>query len=112
MKSGRMVRTSLLLLLGTLPFGSGLSGQAVVAGPTSSVLTSIRRGPLRSSDLQQARDSVERDIRPTYWKEGALVGGLIGIAGGALVGLVACSYSDQVGKSCTGSAAVGALGGA
>ena len=108
----RTVRTSVLLLIAVMAWSSPVAGQAAMRGPVPSVLTSAARGQLRNTNLRQAGDTVQRDIRPTYWKEGALIGGLIGIAGGAVVGLVACSYSDEVGKSCIGSAALGALGGA
>jgi hypothetical protein len=76
------------------------------------VFSNAAPGPLSTLRLIQPADSIERDIRPTYWKEGALVGGLIGLAGGALLGVVVCAQSDEVGNSCTGSAAAGALGGA
>lgn len=107
------MRASLFLFLSLTTWSTPAAAQSVVAGPVPSVLfTSATLGPLRIAGLAEPADSIDRDIRPTYWKEGALVGALAGIAGGALVGLVACSYSDEAGKSCTGSAALGALGGA
>lgn len=58
------------------------------------------------------RDSLMRDIRPTYWKEGAAVGALAGAVGGALVGLAVCGLSEEVGKDCAGTAVIGGIGGA
>ena len=82
----------------------------MVQRPVPSVLFSnATPGPLRTASLAAPADSVERDIRPTYWKEGALVGGLVGLAGGAVLGLVICAQSDEVGNSCTGSAVAGGL---
>lgn len=103
------MHTSLLLLLGMTASSSALSGQAVVRGPLSSVLTSTAPGPLRAAVLQQPGDSVKRDIRPTHWKEGALVGGLTGAVGGAVLGTAVCRNSEEVGKSCTGTAIASGL---
>jgi hypothetical protein len=53
---------------------------------------------------------VARQIRPTYWKEGGIVGAL---AAGAFLGWLAdgfCNYSES-GGGCTGALVGGALGG-
>lgn len=68
-------------------------------------------GPLTpGSLLAEPADSVVRQIRPTYWKEGGIVGGL---AAGAFLGWLAhglCTDSDT-GGGCTGALVGGALGG-
>jgi hypothetical protein len=104
-----MVRSTLLALLGMAISSSVVSGQAVVPGPTPSVLTSTTFSPLRTAVLQERGDSVERDIRPTHWKEGALVGGLIGVAAGALLGAAICRNSENTTGDCTGSTVGGGL---
>ena len=109
MRTPRALRTSLLSLLGIMIFSSVVSGQAAVPGPAASVLTSSSFGPLTAAALQEPRDSLQRDVRPTHWKEGALVGGLIGLVGGALLGAEICRNSEQSDQNCTGSVVGGAL---
>lgn len=106
------VRQTLLLLLSVTLSPSPATGQAPPRGPVASILFSAAApGPLRLAQAGERKDSV-RDIRPTHWKEGALVGGLLGAVGGALVGRVVCGMSDEFNKNCTGSTVVGAVGGA
>jgi hypothetical protein len=46
-----------------------------VAGPRpSEVFGVVSRGPLRQSFVP---DSVRRESRPTHWKQGALIGGVV-----------------------------------
>ena len=101
--------TSLLLLLGLATSSSALAGQSALRGPTASVLTSTTPGPLRAVVFGEPGDSVDRDIRPTHWKEGALVGGLIGATGGALLGAAICRNSEVADKSCGGTPVVSGL---
>ena len=108
MRTRPALRSSLPVLLWTAS-SSVLFGQSAIPGPTSSVLTSTAPGPLRAAVPQEPGDSVERDIQPTHWKEGALVGGLIGVVGGALLGAAICRNSEQSDKNCTGSTVGGGL---
>ena len=52
--------------------------------------------------------------RPTHWKEGALVGGILGAVGGALLGNGVCHAGDDTTSNCVGAtigvAAIGSLG--
>jgi hypothetical protein len=66
-------------------------------------------GPLRTTGLIAPADSADRDIRPTYWKEGALVGGLLGGLGGAFLGAAICRNSEVADKNCTWSSVGGGL---
>ena len=69
------------------------------------------RGPLApGSLLAEQADSVVRQIRPTHWKEGGLVGALAVGAFGAWLGNEICRNSDT-GSGCTGLTLGGALGG-
>jgi len=69
-------------------------------------------GPLQRSLAEAARDTTRRQIRPTYWKEGALIGVVLGTIGGALVGHGLCGMSEEFHKDCTGSLFLGGLLGA
>jgi hypothetical protein len=51
-------------------------------------------------------------IRPTYWKEGPLIGGVLGAVGGALLGHGVCELSEESRKNCTGSLFPGGVLGA
>ena len=104
------LRLTLSLFLGLIAWGSPVVAQSAVGGPVASILLSRpTSGPLRALGLVEPADRIERDIRPTHWKEGALVGGLVGLAGGAVLGSAFCRNSEELGKSCTGSAVVGGL---
>ena len=89
------------------------AGQAQPRGQGAAVLfRDVPRGPL-SVDWSVVRsDTLVRDIRPTYWKEGAAVGALVGAVGGALAGWWVCGMSEEVGKDCGGAAIFSGLGGA
>ncbi len=65
-------------------------------GPVpSQVLGAAAPGPLRQSLVF---DSVRREIRPTHWKEGALIGGVtVGLGLGLLVDAL-CRNSDTAGE--------------
>ena len=108
-RAPQIVRRSVFLVIGLAMSSSVLFGQSAIPGPTASVLTSPASRPLRAAPVQVPGDSLERDIRPTHWKEGALVGGLIGAAGGAVLGLAICRNSEELGRNCAGSAVVGGL---
>jgi hypothetical protein len=97
-------RLGLLLLL-ALPTGAGAQHAPIgIAGPRSSeVLGVVARGPLRRS---LTLDSVRRDIRPTHWKKGALIGGVVTGLGLALLVDGFCRDSDT---DCQGGAVPMAL---
>jgi hypothetical protein len=85
----------LLLVFGlTLVSRHGLC-QARALAPTASILfTAMPRKALGPAQFSAQVDSTRRLIRPTYWKEGALIGGAVG---GVAAGL--WLYS-QCGKGC------------
>ena len=104
------MRGSLLVVVSLLAWSSRAVAQAAVTGPVPSVVFSTPApGPLRIAGLIVPADSVERDIRPTYWKEGALVGGLVGATAGALLGAALCRNSEGTGRDCAGRTVSGAL---
>jgi hypothetical protein len=107
------MRATMLLLISLTAWSSPVAGQVAPRSLAASVLSrDLPRGPLSVGWSLTPSDTLVRDIRPTYWKEGAAVGGLAGAVGGALVGLWACGMSDEVGKDCTGTAIGGGVGGA
>jgi len=98
------MRKTLLLLISLTVCASPAAGQAAPRGPAASVLYSGGvRGPLSIDWSAASRDSVVRDIRPTYWKEGALVAGLLGAVGGFLLGSAVC----ESGTGCLTGAIIG-----
>ncbi len=64
------------------------------------------RGPLAPHGLGETADTLHRDIGPTYWQEGALIGAGVGALGGLLVGQFICEQSES--RSC-GTARVTAV---
>jgi hypothetical protein len=104
------VRASLLFIFSLAAWSSRADAQAPVSRVIPSVVFSnAAPGPLRTPGLIPPADSIDRNIRPTYWKEGALVGGLSGAAAGTVLGLVICRNSEELGKNCAGSAVAGGL---
>jgi hypothetical protein len=107
------VRITLLVPLSTLFWAVPGSAQTPLSGPAASVFfTAAQRGPLWSMGTEEPRDTVRPKIRPTYWKEGALIGGALGGAGGALLGHGLCELSEEPRKNCTGSLFLGGVLGA
>jgi hypothetical protein len=104
------MRTSLLFIMSVAAWSTRADAQAPVSRLVPSlVISNATPGPLRTPGLIAPADSIDRDIRPTYWKEGALVGGLSGAAAGTVLGLVICRNSEELGKNCAGSAVAGGL---
>jgi hypothetical protein len=98
------VRISLLGLLSWLVWTTRSPAQTSLSGPAASVLfNGLPRSPIGSMPWEARQDTVQAQIRPTYWKEGALVGGVIGALGGALMGHGLCEMSEELEKNCTGS---------
>jgi hypothetical protein len=89
------------------------AAQLPVHGPSPSVLFRYGQvGAGRSEVISAPGDTLLREIRPTYWKEGALIGGLVGAVGGALIGNGLCDLSEDSSRHCTGSLVVGGVLGA
>jgi hypothetical protein len=102
------VRITVVLVSAFLAWSSA-AAQAPISGPLPSVLlSSSHRTPLQT-ELTQPTDSLQGPAPPTHWKEGALVGGLIGAVGGTVLGLAICRNSEELGKNCAGSAVAGGL---
>jgi hypothetical protein len=105
------MRSALLLVLLLLlisPIGLEAQGSSShIAGPSPNPLI-LRPYGRWGMEQQLALDSVPRDIRPTYWKEGALVGGISLGLGFALLWDSFCRSSDS-GGSCGGATTAGFL---
>jgi hypothetical protein len=102
----------LLVVLGLTLHPAAGEAQARPPSASASVFFSAAaRGPLHPTGLAEPGDSV-RNIQPTYWKEGALVGGGVGAVGGLLLGLAVCGLSEDPNSSCTGTTIAAGLGGA
>jgi hypothetical protein len=99
---------ALLLSIALANPGWSQGGAQRAWGPAASVLFApVRPNHERMSILA---DTTPRRIRPTYWKEGAIVGGLtLGILG-AVFGAGICAYSETEGN-CTGATLLGLFGG-
>ena len=98
-----------LVLLITLNAAAGAQHPPLgIAGPRPSGLLGVAaRGPLRQS---LTFDSVRRDIPPTHWKAGALIGGMSAGVGLALLASGFCRSSDN-GGDCGGAFTAGFLTG-
>jgi hypothetical protein len=114
------VLRSLLLVGGLLPllFGrANAQGQVVTWPPlaqlsASSVYLERSPTPLDPPWLAAvASDTTVRQIKPTHWKEGGLVGALVVGAFGVWLGSEICHNADDVSESCTGAVIGGGLGG-
>lgn len=100
----------LLLLLGAPPAWASAQAAGPIPGPASSVVFTARPdSPLHPAWSSVTPDTVRPGIRPTYWKEGAIAGGIAGAVGVGLLATAACGMSEEFGKSCTGAALLGGL---
>lgn len=98
-----------LLLVVAAPFASA----QMAAGPASSVVFSPRpHRALQPALTSVTPDTVRTGIRPTYWKEGAIVGGVAGGVSIGFLGYVACGLSEQPGRNCLGMTLLGGIFGA
>ena len=100
------VRLSFLLLITITTAADAQYGTAELSGPGPSQLWGEgARAPLQQS---VTLDSVPRQISPTYWKEGALVGGVVtGL--GLAVWVDAWCRGDDCGGPVTGGFVLGAV---
>lgn len=98
---------ALAILLGIAIPGTGWSqGEAGrLWGPRSSQLFAAK--PPAGMMLVLA-DTIPRPIRPTYWKAGAIAGGVVVGLLGATFGGGMCAYADQR-QNCTGATIGGLL---
>jgi hypothetical protein len=107
-----IVCVSSTLLVATATAQNVSLSWAPLSNLSSSLLYDLPlRGPLTpGSLLAEQADTVPRQIKPTHWKEGGLVGALAVGAFGAWLGSEICQNSDT-GSGCTGLTLGGALGG-
>jgi uncharacterized membrane protein YeaQ/YmgE (transglycosylase-associated protein family) len=107
------VRITMLVLFSPFFWAGRGSAQMSISGPAASVLFHAPQpAPLGSMSWEAPRDTVDRQIRPTYWKEGALMAGVVGAVGGAFLGHGLCEMSEEFGKNCTASLFLGGVLGA
>lgn len=105
------MRSVAIILFGLFIWSVPGAAQLQLKGPAPSALCSQRpAGPLQSA--AEPRDSLRTQIRSTYWKEGALIGGTLGAVGGAMLGHALCGLSEEAAKGCVGSSVLGGLLGA
>jgi hypothetical protein len=99
--------TALLLVLAITSTSGAQEAPPRIRGPQSSqARAAAPLGPLRQVS---SVDTVERQIRPTHWKEGALVGGVVTGLGLAL--LIDGLCSSDSGGNCVNAVVVGLVGG-
>jgi hypothetical protein len=97
-----------LFFISLTPAAGAQDTSRVLAGPRPSPVRSVvARGPLQQPF---AADSVPRQIRPTHWKKGALIGGLATGLGFALLADAFCRSSDAI-DDCRGVFTGGFLAG-
>jgi hypothetical protein len=108
MRSAALQTLLLLLILTTSSEAQG--AVPGVRGPRpSQILSVVPRGPLHQAFVP---DSVRHRIRPTYWKQGAFIGGLTAGLGLALFIAGLCHDSDtsnNCGSALTGGFLVGGV---
>jgi hypothetical protein len=106
------MRRVVLMVLSGLVWSVPGRAQLPVQSPTPSILLSYGHvGPLHPAGPTLA-DSVPKKIRPTYWKEGALIGGAVGALLGAAAGYGLCEGGDGTTKHCAGALVLGGVFGA
>jgi hypothetical protein len=101
-----LAQSALILLLALPVAAAAQDAPARIAGPApTQLLAGAPHGPLRQP---LATDSVQPRIRPTHWKEGALVGGVVVGIGFALWFDAFCR-SMEGGSDCGGASTGGFL---
>jgi hypothetical protein len=86
------------------------SAQTSLSGPATSVL--FDTGHLDDAFTIALDPDTTKHIHPTYWKEGALIGGIVGAIPGALLGHDLCETDDNPNNNCFVGTLLGAFGGA
>ena len=102
----------------TLPLGSALAQNQAVAWPPLSQISAsslYSERPSTPFDVHlfaaETPDTIRRQIKPTHWREGGLVGALLLGGFGAWFANGFCRSLDESGNGCGGSLIGGALGG-
>ena len=109
----RQLFSPLLLLLAAPHYAYAQMAATPLSGPASSVVFAPRvNSPLHPAWSLVSPDTVRTGIGPTYWKEGALIGGVAGAVSVGLLGYVACGLSEESGHDCVGTILLGGLLGA
>jgi hypothetical protein len=81
-------------------------------GPAPSALfVATPKTAFRTTFSAERGDTGRREIRPTYWKKGAAIGGAVGVLSGLLLGHLVCGLSEEAGHGCSGTMLAGAVGG-
>jgi hypothetical protein len=111
------MRVAALLFLLLLLTPRSAEAQELHASPSARLLMeAAAKGPLQPLVLADTTDSIPRQVRPTHWKEGALIGGLALGAAVALLSAVVCSAGAEAETDCSGAPiagfAIGVLPGA
>jgi hypothetical protein len=103
------------LLLAVVYLSLGLSvgaAQDRPFGPVPSPLfVSTPKPAFRTTFSAERGDTGRLEIRPTYWKKGAAIGGVVGALSGLLFGQVLCGLSEEAGDSCSGTMLLSVVGG-
>jgi hypothetical protein len=111
-------RTLFAISLVWLRFGATLQAQSVTWAQLSqlsgSPIYQTRAATPFDSPLRigEPPDTVVRQIKPTHWKEGGLVGALVVGVLGAWFGSEICKVAEDGDSGCAGLIVGGALGGA
>lgn len=102
----------LLALLAVPTIASAQMPATRLRGPAPSVVFAPRvNGPLHAS-LSAVSPDTARRIHPTYWKEGALIGGVAGGVGFGALASALCEMSESARPNCARSTVLGGLIGA
>jgi hypothetical protein len=83
------------------PFGPAPSPLFVATSTTA----------FRTTFSAERGDTGRAEIRPTYWKKGAAIGGVVGALSGLLLAHALCDLSEEAGHSCSRAMLMGVVGG-
>src|SRR3954447_4196691 len=98
------MRVALLLLVACMVCQPAVLAQARITGPAPSVLSVSPPGPLQLARLAESDSAAPA----THWKEGAIIGGLLGAVAGGLLSRAACDLSETTNCSIVPGILVGA----
>ena len=93
---------ALLIAVVYLSLGpSAGASQARPFGPASSPLfVATSTTALRTTFSAEHGDTARLEIQETYWKKGAVIGGVVGALSGLLLVQAVCGLSDDSGHGC------------